>query len=122
MSNTIQTIRQYKTENFLVTVKAVDDNGFYFDDYWDEDLVEEIQEKIDTGDLMVFGVVAKVYYLPTGTKLGEDSIWGCIYSSPDDFQDHKGSGKNGSYFADIVRAAIRQARSNVKEISNSLKG
>lgn len=123
---TIETIREFNTANFSVRVVAVEDNHFDFSN-WDEELHAETQAKIDSGNLMLFGVIATVTHRATGAELGEDSLWGCVYESPAAFMDHRAcgvqnreyaargvEGRCGSYFTDMVSEAIDQARKSLK--------
>lgn len=109
--NTIATIREFKTANFLVSVRAVEDNDFDFA-HWDEKLAAETQEKLNNGKLVLFGVIATVTHRTTGAELGKDSLWGCVYESLAAFMDHRAcgvqnreyatkgvEGRCGSYFA-----------------------
>lgn len=176
--HTIETIREFKTRNFTVRVDAVEDNDL--DLSWDD--TGEVASKLDSGDLLAFGVIVKVYHRPTGIELGEDSLWNCIYESPKAFMDHRECGRQnretlardgrfqvyrknrpydsclfpsdklrkvgfatrekaeawakryareefeifetgrcGSYFSDMVREAIRQARLTASSLATGLR-
>lgn len=109
---TIETIREFKTKNFTVCARAAEDHDadLSFDD------TGETHRKIESGEWQVFGVVVSVFY--RDAKISEDSLWGCIYSTPREFMDHLGlraksraDGCNyGSYFSDMIRSAISDAR------------
>lgn len=124
----IKTIREFKTANFSVTVDAVEDNDFNFD-FWDDELREETQAKLDNGELILFGVIATVTHRATGAELGSDSLWGCVYETPEEFMDHRRcgtvnrertandqSGRCGSYFTQMVREAIDKARKSLETL------
>ncbi len=106
--HTLSAIRTLKTRNFTVRVDAVEDQDL--DLSWDE--TGETARKLETGDLCAFGVVVRVYF--KGHEIGEDSLWGCIYELPRAFMDHLGIKRNhpgcGSYFTDMIRQAIKEAR------------
>lgn len=113
--HTIETIREFNTRNFHITVNAVEDNDLdlSFDD------TGEVLRDLENGTLCAFGVVVTVY--AKGQKIGNDSLWGCIYKTPRDFMDHLGikalsrkDGKNyGSYFSDMIHTAISEARKTI---------
>ncbi len=108
----LEIIRTFKTKNWTVTARAVED--FDFDLSFDD--TGEIRKQLETGELQSFGVVVTVCF--QGVEMGEDSLWGCIYKSPREFMDHVGikalsrkDGRNyGSYFSDMVRQSIADAR------------
>lgn len=105
-------IWEFKTRNFTVRMTAEEE--FDLDLSWDE--TGEIADKINRGDLDVFCAKCAVYY--RGAEIAADYLGQCIYESPDDFRDHIGlavrsraDGRNyGSYFSDMVRESIAQAR------------
>ena len=124
--NTIGIIREFNTKNFTVTVDALTDNDI--DLSFAED-ADEIIEQLESGELTAFCVRASVYM--HGIELGSDYLGGCLYKSIDEFQDHIESGKYkreqekkhgkkinvGSYFVDVVRQAISEARLRMKELN-----
>lgn len=103
---------------------AVEDNDL--DLSWDED--GSTRAGLESGKFCSFGVVVTVYC--RGSKVGEDSLWGCIYESPRAFMDHLGikhyspkpgtipEGQCGSYFADLIRGAIAEARKSVVDFKS----
>ena len=123
MERTIGTIRTFKTANFSVVVDALED--FDLDLSFDE--TGEVLEKLESGDLMAFTARARCYY--QGAELASDYLGGCIYSELEDFADHRACGKQnreyaakgesgrcGSYFTDMVKTVISEARKEVKRI------
>lgn len=104
----LETLWDFKTARFRVLVNAVEDD--ITDLSWDED--GSVKAGLDSGKLVKFGVVCTVYLV--GREVGSDSIWGCVYESYSAFVDHRGikahSPKSGSYFSDVVREAIADAR------------
>lgn len=119
--NTLGTIREFKTRNFRVIVDAVEDYDIdlSFDD------TGEVLAKLNSGEFIAFCARARVFHKDLG-ELSADYLGGCIYESIDDFMDHmqcgeqtrklSESGSNavcGSYFADMVHTAIKEARQSV---------
>lgn len=111
----MQTIWQFKTKNFIVRMTC---------DYQEEsedlsfDETGETQEKVASGEWSVYVFHAEVVERATGNTIGEDYLGGSIYADPKDFRDHVGlaiksreDGRNyGSYFTDMIREAISEAR------------
>jgi len=99
-------IWEFKTLNFTIRMTAEDE--FDVDLSWDES--GEAAEKIASGEWSVF--CAKCAVLFEGVEIGTDYLGNCIYADPKEFRDHIGmnAGGYGSYFSDMVRGAIRDAR------------
>lgn len=99
-------IWEFRTKNFLVAFDAEEefDLDLSFDD------TGEISEKINDGELVAFCAAVRVYY--RGAEIACDYLGQCIYESADAFRDHIGRNAKGygSYFSDMVREAIREAR------------
>lgn len=121
----IGTIRKFTTPQFSVIVDAVEDPDcdLSFDD------TGEIMEGLENGSLQAFAVRARVYF--NGSEIGADYIGGCIYRDIAEFEDHRqcaaetrrlrlaGSGAVcGSYFHDMVKTAIAEARTNLRNLQN----
>lgn len=103
-------IWQFKTAQFAVTFEALPE--YDLDLSWDDD--GSIREGLESGLYVAF--VAKVAVHYQGREVAADYLGGCIYESPEAFMDHKGIAKGcGSYFSDMVRHAIAEAR---KVLSN----
>lgn len=122
---TIGTIRKFTTPQFSVIVDAVEDPDvdLSFDD------TGEVMEGLENGSLQAFAVRARVYF--NGSEIGADYLGGCIYRDIADFQDHRECGKQnreyaaqgkswrcGSYFHDMVKTAIAEARTNLRNLQN----
>jgi len=109
-------IWEFNTANFRVTVDCYhdDDVDLSFDD------TGEIKEKLESGEFTAFWTEVKVMD-SRGGVLGRDTLGGSIYADPREFRDHVGlaqrsraDGTNyGSYFLDMVREAISEARKTV---------
>jgi hypothetical protein len=123
--NTIGTIRKFHTKRFSVIVDAVEDYGMdlSFDDTGD------VRKKLESGEYVGFAVRARVLF--DGTEIAADYLGGCVYESIDAFMDHRECGKQnrewaaqgesgrcGSYFSDMVHAAIAEARINVRALQS----
>jgi hypothetical protein len=116
----MQTIWQFKTKNFIVRMSC---------DYQQEsedlsfDETGETAEKVASGEWGVYVFHAEVIERATGNTIGEDYLGGSIYGDPEDFRDHVGlaiksreDGRNyGSYFTDMIREAIGEARKTYAE-------
>lgn len=109
----------FETAAFRVTVETVVD--YDLDLSWDD--TGETAAKLNSGEWEAFGTIAKVETVD-GVELGTASLWGSIYADPRDFRDHLGiaakgraDGRNyGSYFSDLVREAVAQARSQLASL------
>lgn len=114
------TMREFKTAHFLVRAEALEECDL--DLSFDED--GSVREDLNSGRLIAFCAHVAVYY--KGLKIGEDYLGNCIYRSLNDFMDHKECGKQnrewaqqgktgkcGSYFSDMIREAITDARNTL---------
>lgn len=110
-------IRTFKKKNFELMVYATEDHDT--DLSWDES--GEVRKKIDTGELECFSVRAELRC--RGVLIGCDTLCGCTYKSPSDFQDHFGMRRlgHGSYFSDMVRSAIDEGRKTLFDLRGVIK-
>jgi len=112
-------IREFETKNFRVIVDAVQDD--YPDMSWDDG--GEVQDKIDSGEYVLFCARARVIEKNTGAELASDYLGGCIYESLQAFMNHRecaaqtrelrAKGQDaicGSYFSDMVHNVCTEAR------------
>ncbi|MDV2964543.1 hypothetical protein RZ532_01025 [Nitratireductor aquimarinus] len=114
------TIWEFSTKRFRIVMTAEEEYGL--DLSWDDS--GEIREKIEDGLLDVFCAKCAVYL--DGREISADYLGGCIYETADDFRDHMGlaakrraDGRNyGSYFSDMVRTAIQEARDFIAKHPN----
>ena len=104
---------KFETANFVVraVIEPDDDVDLSFDE------TNETAEKVASGEWQCFGTIVTVS-TRDGIELGKDSIWGSVYENPADFfKEHRGArGQYGSYFHDLVRGAISEARKKVNAI------
>lgn len=123
MRDRIGTIREFKRKNFTVRVSADwdYDTDLSFDD------TGKVLKKLENGDLISFQVSVVVYC--KGQEISADYLGGCIYENLEAFMDHKECGRQnrqmaaegkegrcGSYFADMISEAVREARKNLTEL------
>jgi hypothetical protein len=116
----MQTIWRFDTKNFIVQMTCDYDQDS-IDLSWDE--TGETAKKIASGEWVVYTFHAEVIERPTYNTIGESYLGGSIYADPEDFRDHVGlgiksreDGRNyGSYFTDMIREAIQEARKNYAE-------
>ena len=118
------TIREFKTRNFTVRMTAEEECDL--DLSWDDD--GSVRAGLESGRFVAFCAKCAVYF--KGNEVATDYLGNCIYESPRAFMDHVGikhyspnpgtipEGGCGSYFPDMIRTAIAEAR---KEIA-SMKG
>jgi hypothetical protein len=101
---------KFKTERFAVKWWIEDDP--YVDTTFDE--TGETAEKLASGEWQAFQSTIAVSL--DGEEIGVDYLGGSIYADPSEFRDHIGSrGAWGSYFTDMVRSAIDEARQHVRD-------
>ena len=118
-------IREFKTPNFRVVVRAEEENDL--DLSWDED--GQTAEGLNNGTYVAFCAHAYVQHRETGAILANDYLGGCIYKSIAEFEDHRECGKQtaklraegssaivGSYFADMVKTVCQEARERLAGI------
>ncbi len=124
----IGTIREFKTENFRVIIDAVED--YDMDLSFDE--TGEVLSKLQSGKYVGFCARVRVMHSKLG-EIGSSYLGGCIHESIEQFQDHRecaaqtrklcadgSSAVCGSYFSDMIREAISDARATI-EASKSIK-
>lgn len=112
-----ETLWQFKTRNF--TIQWLVTPCDYLDLSWDD--TGEVREKLESGIYVAFDSEMRV--LHNGIEIAADYLGQSIYENPKDFRDHIGlakksreDGRNyGSYFADMVRQAISEARDYLRE-------
>lgn len=93
---------------------------------WDD--TGEVRKKIENGELGQYAFAVTVTDRATGRDIGDAYLGGSIYADPRDFIDHRACGRQnreyiargeagrcGSYFTDMVRAAIGEAREALRQ-------
>lgn len=97
---------EFSTKNFhvIATVEPDENVDVSFDD------TNTTRDNLESGKWTAFATWVRVYY--RGAEVGSDCLGGSIYEHPRDFfSEHRGSrGQWGSYFPDMVRQAIKEAR------------
>jgi hypothetical protein len=97
-------IRTFKTKQFRVTLDwAWEEDP---DLSWDE--TGETQAKCESGEWGVYLFRVRVTY--RGQEVASDYLGNSIYADPAEFAKEHIGGKFGSYFSDMVRTAIAEAR------------
>lgn len=112
-------IWQFKTRNFRVELSAEIEQDP--DLSWDDD--GEVSAKLESGEWTNYCFAVRVYG-PHGEELGADYLGNSIYADAAEFRDHIGlaaksraDGRNyGSYFVDMVRTAIAEAREAMADL------
>jgi hypothetical protein len=130
MNQILGTIRTFRTANFRVIVDALED--YDADLSWDD--TGEVLAKLQSGEFICFTVRARVIHDELG-EVASDYLGGCIYSSIDEFQDHRECGAQtrklraegsdaicGSYFADMIGEVCRAARKRLATMRTGLNG
>ena len=101
-----EVIWQFKTRNFTVQwlIFPCED----LDLSWCE--TGETRENLESGLWTAFDSEIRVLF--RGVEIGSDYLGQSIYENPSDFRDHIGMNAkgHGSYFSDMVREAIAEAR------------
>jgi len=116
-----ETVWQFKTAQFRVALEATydDDCDLSFDD------TGETRANIKSGLWTPYLFKVAVYDLTSGNEIGADYLGGSIHENASDFIDHREVGKQnreyaaqgnaarcGSYFHDMIKGAIAEARKN----------
>lgn len=126
MMESMGTIREFRTAQFRVIVDAVPDCDL--DLSWDDD--GGTREGLESGRFISFCARVRVLHDTLG-EVGTDYLGGCIYECLEAFDDHrkvkayerelnakrrkqhKAKVSIGSYFSDMIRSAISEARKTV---------
>jgi hypothetical protein len=107
---------EFRTRNFAVSWEVELEHNYQYDGD-DED--GEVQRKLNDGDYVAFTSCMSVTYLPTGVVIARDYLGGSVYewNKVALFRDHIGMNArhHGSYFSDMVREAIAEARRRAKK-------
>jgi hypothetical protein len=108
-----ETVWSFETRNFRVAYTIAPEHDL--DLSWDDD--GSVRAALETCKYVAFSARVCVVHKPTGVIVGEDYLGNCIYGAPKAFIDHRGlrfrerfGVSCGSYFSDMVREAISNAR------------
>jgi hypothetical protein len=103
-----ENIWSFSTAQFRVDYDVAEDTDL--DLSCDED--GSVRAGLESGKYVAFR--ARIAVIDNdGDIIGADYLGGCIYESAEAFIDHRANGRHGSYFYDMVRSAIREARKNL---------
>ncbi len=107
-----ETVWKFETARCRVELAFAPD--FDVDLSWDE--TGETRANLESGLWQAFQ--SRVTVTIDGVERGADYIVGSIYERPLDFIDHRGmnAGGYGSYFSDMVRGAIAEARKAMRSL------
>ena len=112
----------FRTRHFTV-------NWFIQDDVLDTSFMEKslaarCRRNVDSGKWQCFMSEIQVVHNGTGICLGEANLGNSIYKNPAEFRDHFGMNAkgHGSYFSDMVREAIAEARERFPMLRDSISG
>ena len=100
----------FKTKNFTVIWEI--ERDVLDTRYMDKECAEECRRNVASGKWKCFASTVKVIENSTKITLGAAYLGMSIYEKPEEFRDHFGMNANGhgSYFSDMVREAISEAR------------
>lgn len=109
---------KFATRNFriewLIEREPVDTS------YMDPALAQECRTKVRSGEWKCFSSCIRVVHKRTGEVLAEEWLGNSIYANPAEFRDHIGSnGQWGSYFTNMVRRAVADARKQFLALQQS---
>ena len=115
-----ETIRSFETARFAVIVDATHDDDADMS-YMEPDELSEFYAKGGESYLV------RVRVMLDGNEIASDYLGGCDYYDIQDFQDHRECGRTnrefaargervrcGSYFSDMIRSAIAEARETLR--------
>lgn len=106
----MRTMWKFQTKHFVVKWQI--EREAFDASYMDKNLVKECRAKIRSGEWKCFASKISITHKQSGTELAAEYLGNSIYANPADFRDHFGmTGMGyGSYFSDMVHAAITAAR------------
>jgi len=105
----------FKTKNFTV-IWEIEPDALNVS-YMDRSLADECRRNIRSGKWECFATTVRVIENSSGVAMGEAFLGGSVYANPAEFRDHFGMNKkgHGSYFSDLVREAVAEARKRFPE-------
>ncbi len=105
--DTYENIWEFRTKQFAVVYSVCPEDDL--DLSWDED--GETARGLESGRYVAFVARIEVIHMETGIVLGSDHLGNCVYESARAFINHRGA-QAPTYFVDMVRGAIDEARKN----------
>lgn len=105
----------FKTKNFTVLWEIEPDA--LNTSYMDRELAAECRKNVRSGKWKCFTSTIRVVENTSKVTMGEAYLGGSIYEKPVEFRDHFGMNHkgHGSYFSQMVREAIAEARKRFPE-------
>lgn len=105
----------FKTKNFTVIWEIESD--VLDTRHMDAELAAECRRNVRSGKWECFTSTIRVMDNATKVDIGEAYLGGSIYENPAEFRDHFGMNRkgHGSYFSQMVREAVAQARRRFPE-------
>lgn len=111
----METFWQFKTARFTIKWMIEEEQGYRYDGD-DED--GSIQAALNDGSMVAFTSKVAVYL--DGLEVGSDYLGGSAYYADRvaTFRDHIGMNArgHGSYFSDMVREAVTEARKTLRNV------
>ena len=124
MSQPYALLREFRTAQFRVVADWTED----YDADLSFDETDETRRNLESGKWVCMLVRVRVLHSRLG-EIGTDYLGSCIYTTPEAFMDHRECGAEtrklraegsdavcGSYFADMIREAISEARKAVADM------
>lgn len=111
----------FKTKHFIVewtTTPDVLDTS-----YMDQELAKDCKANVHSGKWKCFSSNVQVRVKGSNQLLASVYLGNSIYEKPAEFRDHFGMNANGqgSYFSDMVREAVAEARKNLPALKAQAK-
>ena len=106
----------FKTKNFTVIWEIESD--VLDTQHMDAELAAECRRNVRSGKWKCFTSTIRVMDNATKVDIGEAYLGGSIYEKPAEFRDHFGMNRkgHGSYFSQMVREAVAEARKRFPEL------
>lgn len=117
----MKTMWKFKTKHFTVQWRIEKDT--LYTDGMDRDTAKECRDMVRSGKWKCFASEISVVHTASGAVLGEAFLGGSIYENPEEFRDHFGMNQKGygSYFSQMVREAIEEARVNFAKMQRRVE-
>ena len=111
----------FKTKNFTVVWEIEPDS--LYTEYMGADLAAECRANVRSGKWKCFTSIVRVLENSGKTELAAEYLGNSIYENPEEFRNHFGMNQkgHGSYFSDMVRTAVREARKAFPVVQAAVK-